>query len=139
MSPADIVATTEVVAGDFGRDIAHDVCCIFLEKRPKLTDEPLRWWRRTARYLRNGGKDKSDVRCAPRYWLEAKWATTRRTATPEQWAACWELIDRVPAEVVVQLVQMEDVRGDHTRALMAHHCLRRHALRYSQGGDHEPR
>jgi hypothetical protein len=33
-SATDIVEATAAVARTFGEDIAHDVCCIFLTKRP---------------------------------------------------------------------------------------------------------
>ena len=127
VSPAEIVATTERVAGTFGADIAHEVCCRFLQQRPDLR-VPLHWWRRTARYVRNEQREKVTVRRAPRYWTEARWATTRRLATPEQSAACWELVDRIPAEVTLQLVLLEGVRGDQQQV------LRTHARRYARGG-----
>ena len=131
MSPAEIVDLTDAVAATFGEDIAHDACLVFLEKRP-VTTAPLWWWRRTARYLRNDARAKYNVRRAPRYWTEQRWSTTSPSSTPEQWAACWELVDRIPAEVTLQLVLMEGTRADHTIARMAQRTLRRHAMRYAR-------
>lgn len=131
MSPAEIADLTDAVAATFGEDIAHDACLVFLEKRPVM-DEPLRWWRRTARYLRNDAREKHNVRRAPRYWTEQRWSTTSPSATPEESAACWELVDRIPAEVTLQLVLMEGTRADHTIARMAQRTLRRHAMRYAR-------
>lgn len=132
MSNDEILALTRDVARKFGDDIAQETCRVFLEKQPDLTEHPIRWWRRTARFLRSEQRDKVAVRRAPRYWLEAEWTIRRRVSSPEQWAACWELVDRIPAEVTLQLVQIEGVRSDHTMACVAQRTLRRHAERYAR-------
>jgi hypothetical protein len=132
MSSDEIQALTRAVAKTFGEDIAQETCRVFLERQPHLTDKALRWWRRTARFLRNEQRDKAAVRRAPRYWLEAEWTIRRRFSSPEQWAACWELVDRIPPEVTLQLVQIEGVRTDHTIACTAQRVLRRHAARYAR-------
>ena len=131
LSPAEIVAATGLVAKSFGEDIAHDVLCIYLEQRPILTGEPIHWWRRTARYVRNEAKDKQDVRRAPRYWTEAEWVTRRAVASPQQYAACWELVDRIPAEVTLQLVLLEGVRGDQVARLTQQRRLRWWAMKHA--------
>jgi hypothetical protein len=58
----------------------------------------------------------------------------RPLATPEQSAACWELVDRIPPEVTLQLVLLEGVRGDHTQARIQQQALRNHARRYARWG-----
>jgi hypothetical protein len=131
MSREEIVATTAAVAKTFGADIAHEVCCIYLAELPMLI-EPLHWWRRTARYLKGAIQDKQNVRSARRYWLEAKWAMRRVITTPEQYAGCWELIERVPAEVSLQLVRLDGIRGNHLKLRAQRDVLRQHALRYAR-------
>lgn len=132
MSPAEIVETTGAVARSFGEDIAHDVCCVYLDTQPMLRSEPIRWWRRTASYMRNRQRDKAAVRRAPRYWAEVRYAVGRRISTPEDTAACWELVDRVPTPIALALVGLEGVRGDHTVERTRQQVLRRQAMRYAR-------
>jgi hypothetical protein len=131
MTPEEIVSMTARVARSFGEDLAHEVCRVYLENRPVLR-EPRRWWLRTARYLRNDLKDKLNVRRAPRYWREAEWVTRRPITTPAQYAACWELVERVPAEVALQLVVLDGIRGNYSKRLAQREVLRRHAMRYAR-------
>ena len=151
MSSTEIVTLTNMVARSFGEDIAHEVCCIYLKQRPAL-DTPdfaegnpmiVRWWLRAARYCRAARwrKDYSRYRdserpslLAERYWLETLWATKRPISSPEQTAACWELVDRIPETVSLQLVLLEGLQEKGALGVATSRRrqeLRRHARRYA--------
>lgn len=61
-----LAEATAAIAATFGADIAHDVCCLYLTKRPALYADPLHWWRRAARYYRREQAAQQRVRVAPR-------------------------------------------------------------------------
>ena len=139
MSPAEIVATTEAVSRRFGPDIAHDVCCAFLQQQPTLHMPPEHWWKRVGHFIQTVQRSKAQIRQA--YRRRVVWNTTRRTLTPEQTAECWELLDRIPPDLIRDLVALEGLRDldgqvkdlANRNAERAQQLgLRRRALRYAR-------